>query len=321
MCYSALVQNDVKKLAFKYKARIQYTSFEDLFRLRLEHTEITIPRALEQGFKNPITPQEKRIWRLIQKFRDLQREKFNAELEKQANRNASAKTSLKTKVTKKAQEDLRISGNKIEDLSKKLEALDKDDSPEYARIFPHHYSCLVVNEGGERVVRPFRYHLRPKGKPASFDRQLPGNYNARNETLAEKGTWAPLFGKQHGVLTISAFYENVPSYKFEKRKPKPGEEEKPINVVLRFDPKEPQDFEVPCVFDLNTNDGFDLHSFALITGEPNPEVAATGHERTPIFMKPKYTGVWLTPGLHLDEYRKVFSDKQLTFFEHEQVAA
>ena len=39
----------------------------------------------------------------------------------------------------------------------------------------------------------------------------------------------------------------------------------------------------------------ELLSFAAITDEPDPEVAAAGHDRTIINIKPEHVDVWLSP--------------------------
>lgn len=41
----------------------------------------------------------------------------------------------------------------------------------------------------------------------------------------------------------------------------------------------------------------DLLSFAAITDEPEPEVAAVGHDRTIIKIKPEHIDAWLNPNL------------------------
>ena len=68
-------------------------------------------------------------------------------------------------------------------------------------------------------------------------------------------------------------------------------------------------------------DDMTLYSFTLITDEPNPEVEAAGHDRTPIIMKPSHLDLWLTTGgKDLSVYERVFDDKRPTYFKN-QIAA
>lgn len=58
-------------------------------------------------------------------------------------------------------------------------------------------------------------------------------------------------------------------------------------------------------------------SFAAITDEPEPEVAAAGHDRTIINLKPEHVGAWLKPdrGKLADLYA-IFDDKARPYYEH-----
>jgi len=130
--------------------------------------------------------------------------------------------------------------------------------------------------------------------------------------------WKQVFGKNHGILVIEAFYENVKRHDFESRSLKPNEKEE--NLILKFHPRSIGEMTVPCIFDLNDAGEYTLHSFALITDEPNLEVAAAGHDRTPIIMKADYIDAWLTQEKNLENYEQIFNDKQPTYFEHKVAA-
>jgi putative SOS response-associated peptidase YedK len=65
----------------------------------------------------------------------------------------------------------------------------------------------------------------------------------------------------------------------------------------------------------------DLDSFAAITDEPEPEVAAAGHDRTIINIKPEHLHAWLRPDpKNLPALYAIFDDKRHPFYEA-QVAA
>lgn len=57
-------------------------------------------------------------------------------------------------------------------------------------------------------------------------------------------------------------------------------------------------------------------SFAAITDEPEPEVAAAGHDRTIINIKPEHVGAWLTPdGRSDEELFAILDDKRHPYYE------
>jgi putative SOS response-associated peptidase YedK len=294
--------------------------FEDLFKGRLEGSGAKIPRAMETAFlESPQSAAEKRIERYITEFAAQELQKIEKDLFAQSKRLADAERTLLAKVTKKAQNDQRIATDKISKLKFKIERLKSEKTSESdSRIYPGQYAPLIIQIDGERVVAPFRYHLRPMGQSPDFDRKYDGCYNARRDSLS-KFVWKPVFGRNHGFMEIKSFWENVKLHDFEKRKLAANEEE--TNLVLRFDPQGLNKMLVPCLFDYNTEGDFPLQSFALITDEPNPEVAAAGHNRTPIIMKDSYIDRWLsTQDAQVKDFEIVFNDKQPTYFEH-RVAA
>ena len=129
-----------------------------------------------------------------------------------------------------------------------------------------------------------RYQCRLAGKPAFYDSKFPGTYNARRDNL--EGFWKSLFGRSHGVMLVNAFYENVARHNVEGRALRAGE--KPQNVVLEFKPRPAQDMLVACLWSRWSAPGEpDLLSFAAITDEPPPEVAAAGHDRCIIPIRPE----------------------------------
>ena len=66
----------------------------------------------------------------------------------------------------------------------------------------------------------------------------------------------------------------------------------------------------------------DLWSFAAITDEPEPEVAAAGHDRTIINIKPEHVEAWLTPeGRTDEELFAIFDDRRHPYYELVKKAA
>jgi putative SOS response-associated peptidase YedK len=163
-----------------------------------------------------------------------------------------------------------------------------------------------------------RYQCRPAGKPAFYDTKFPGTYNARSDSLEK--FWKGQFGVSHGILVANAFYENVSRHRLEGRELREGEEAQ--NVVLEFRPRPQQDMLVACLWSRWTGPGEpDLLSFAAITDEPPSEVAAAGHDRCIIPIKPQHIGAWLNPrpGDLATQYA-ILDDRERPYYEHRLAA-
>jgi len=318
MCYSAVVEQNLDAIARQARARVDLSSFEELFVRRANGEDLKLAKALEANFTGAGTASGTRTVDAIRAFHADQAKKWEAELFKQKKRLADAERQLKTRATKKAQSDQRIAGHKIEWLLARLANLNRRESkPGDDRIFPFWYAPVVVEKDGERLIVPMRYHLRAHGKPASVDHRYPGLYNARRDNL--EGYWKALFGAHHAVCLVKSFYENVALNDFEKRELRPGE--KPQNLVLHFNPKPASDMFVACLWDRWEKKGEpDLYSFAAITDEPPSEVAATGHNRCIIPLKPANLGAWLQGGSALADYYAMLDDRERPYYAHELAA-
>ena len=135
-----------------------------------------------------------------------------------------------------------------------------------------------------------------------MEKQYPGTYNARRDKLDT--SWKRLFGKQHAIMVVERFYESV------DRDGKAVEQE--------FTPSTGDPILVPCLWAYDAHD--DLHSFAAITDDPEPEVAAAGHDRTIINIKPEHVDAWLNPQGDLAAMQYIFDDKRHPFYEHRPAA-
>lgn len=319
MCYSAMVEQRLKTLGLRFKARIDTPRFEELFRRRLGDESIKIGKALEANYERPDTPAEKEINRHIVEYRTGKAARWEAELFKQKKRLADAERALKVKETKKAREDQRIAGNKVAWHVKKLAELRRSSpEPQDSRIFPFWYAPVVVSDGDELVIRPMRYHCRPNGKPAWYDKRYDGLYNARRDSLGK--FWKDLYGRHHAVMVVSSFFENVALHDYEKRVLAPGEKEQ--NVVLHFNPRATEDMLIACLWDRWQAPGEpDLYSFAAITDDPPPEVAATGHNRCLIPLRATHLTQWLRPeALDAAQLNALLDDRERPYYEHELAA-
>lgn len=315
MCYSAMVEQGLKNLGIRFKARVDYSLFEDLFRKRAEGEKIGVARALERNFASPTDPTEKKIREHILRFTTEQVTSFERELFTQKTRLADAERKLSAKPTKSAQKEKEVAERQIDRYRKRLERLhSKTPSENDSRIYAFDYAPLLLLEDGELKIVPLRYHLRPQGASEDFDRKFSGCYNARRDNLT--GFWKRQFGAKHAALIISGFFENVKRHDYEKRALSKGEEEE--NLVLHFRPEGHEHMIVPCLWDEWSLKGSPtLRSFALITDEPPPEVLETGHDRCPVFLKEGNLASWLDPkGASQKALFELLDDKEKPLYRH-----
>lgn len=311
MCYSAQVRSEHKKFQRETGAIIDIQAYVDMFWRDggppAAERRPRVPRALEIGF---LRDGPKQIADLIRQWDLHETTMLEQDLFTQRRRVADAQRRLQSKITKKAEEDVRIGSAKIDQIKGRLSTLKRSDpKPADARIYPGHYCHVLVSEEGKRVLRPMRYQCRPAGKPASYDRRYPGTYNARRDNL--EGFWKGQFGHTHGLLVADVFFENV-------------RDEDDNNQVLAFTPRTGEPMLIACLWSHWTDpkgQAPDLYSFAAITDEPEPEVAAAGHDRTIINIKPEHVDAWLNPDpRRLDQMHAIFDDRQHPYYEHRKVA-
>lgn len=317
MCYSAQIRADYGRFVRHHGATVSLKDFYRLYWLRQNDPRVKVPRALDVAFLRD--PAAAELHPLIHAFDTAQATRLEQELFKQRTRLVAAERALATRPTRKAQEDQRIAGNKIDALRARLADLRRSEpTAADARIYPGHYAPVLVADGDARVLRPMRYQCRPAGKPASYDSRYPGTYNARRDNL--EGFWKGQFGHTHGVLAISAFYENVSRHAAEGRALAPGEPER--NVVLEFRPDPPVEMLVACLWSRWTGpDGEELLSFAAITDTPPPEVAAAGHDRCIIPIRPGHLDAWLhpDPANRAAQYA-ILDDRERPYYAHRMAA-
>lgn len=311
MCYSAQAWQDYRKFQRETDSPLSIKQYLKFFwDWRQNGTPYRIPKAMMDAFSNPKTSDEKQIHTWIEEWKSEQATALEQELFKQKKRLANAERTLKTKTTKKAENDQRISTDKISKAKLKLEDLRRTEfKPRDERIFPQTYSTVLLVQNGKRIVMPMRYGCRPARAPASYDQRYPGTYNARRDSLEKY--WRGEFGYTHALMIVETFYENV-------------EGEGGKNKILQFTPSDGQPMYVACLYSHWTDTNGvepELWSFAAITDEPEPEVAAAGHDRTIINLKPEYVEGWLNPDPdNLQVLYDMFDDKQHPFYEHREAA-
>jgi putative SOS response-associated peptidase YedK len=320
MCYSARIVADYRKYTKDYGAEMSIKEFVELFWKRT-HTDpkTKIPKAVADAFKNPRSDDEVKIKDLIANFDAMQTVELEQDLFKQRKRLADAERTLLTKTTKAATESKRIAAAKVEWALGKLADIRRSDLVEEdSRIFPGWYAPVMVMVGGKRVIKPMRYQCRLAGKPAAYDVKFPGTYNARRDNL--EGFWRAQFGYTHGLVVMDSFFENVNRHKAEGRDLGAGEEVE--NLILEFKPQSSEPMLAACLWSRWSAPGEpELLSFAAITDEPPPEVAAAGHDRCVIPIKPGHIDAWLKPDpKNLKALYAILDDRERPYYEHRLAA-
>ena len=309
MCYSAQVHAEFKTFVRATGSGMDLDSYIQTFwweQGRDPSKRPKVPRGLERDLLQHGPPQ---LADLIRQWDAWETDQLTREIFAQRRRVADAERALQARDTKKAREDVRIGTNKVAAAQRRLDSLKGKPGDEDWRIYPGVHAPVIVAEGGKRVVKLMRYQCRPAGKPALYDRKFPGTYNARRDNL--EGFWRGQFGHHHGLLVADVFFENVE-----------GADGK--NRVLAFTPRDREPMLIACLWSSwtdPTGQEPDLLSFAAITDEPEPEVAAAGHDRTVINLKPEHIDAWLDPGSHdLDAMQAIFDDKRHPYYEHREAA-
>lgn len=313
MCYSVQIGTEYKKYCRALGARLDIDRYAEMFWGRLEDARIKIPKAMEEEFSVPESDQERHIKEAVDQYRVQQASKLEQELFKQRKRLADSERTLQTKTTQAATEGKRIATTKIDRILSKLADMRRTNLKDSdSRIYPGYYAPVMVMENGERVFKPMRYQCRPAGKPAFYDKKYPGTYNARRDNL--EGFWKGQFGYDHGLMVVNAFYEHVSQ--------PTGDGDETQNIILEFRPRPVQAMLVACLWSKWRGDGeADLYSFAAITDEPPQEIAASGHDRCIIPIKPENIDAWLHPNPEkLSDLYAILDDRERPYYEHRLAA-
>ncbi|VWC82619.1 hypothetical protein BLA39750_01315 [Burkholderia lata] len=302
MCYSAKIQANYREYVRLYGADIDIESFRRLYFARAASSDIKIPKAVDVALAG-----DAEISAAIAEYKTLRTRKLEADLFAQRARLAAAEKQLAVKVTKKASEDVRIATDKIADGQSWLEDLRRQDLQERdSRIFPGWYAPVLIELDGKRLVVPMRYRCRIPGWTEADEKQKPGAYNAKISSLAT--AWRKVFGFTHGIVLADSFYEHVD---------RDGKD-----VILRFDPTPPQQMQLACLWTRTEIPGADdLWSFAAITDDPPPEVAAAGHDRCLVPLKSSNVNAWLAPDPSgRAQLREILADHERLYYEHQLAA-
>ena len=324
MCYSAEAWTLYRGYTESFGADVDIKAFWELYLGREERYRIRnrasdgqkIPKGMDLNFLQPKSDLERQIQGLIAEWNGRKLAESEDELAKQQERLANAEAKLAVKETKTALNEQRIATNKIRQMERWIaDAKRTRHKPAVDdRIFPNWYVPVLLIEEGKPIVRPMRYHCRPAGMDPATDTtrtgQVSGKYNARRDNLTR--FWRRQFGSTHALMLAESFYENV-------------DDGRGGSKEIHFRPRTGETMYIACLYSHWTDPSGqepDLWSFAAITDEPEPEVAAAGHDRTIINIRPEHAQAWLTPdGRTDDELLAILDDKRHPYYEVLEEAA
>jgi putative SOS response-associated peptidase YedK len=321
MCYSAQIWADFRKYS-RLGGTLDikgYTALAGWTRKQSSWTKV-VPKAMRRSMLDlPETAPE--LFKAAAEAEVAGIADITQELAEQEDRQAVAQAKLASaKPTKAAANDLRISTNNIEKLKRKLDDIaEPADREGIDRIWPGHFAPVLIRdaETGERLIVPMRYRCRLPGWDEAKEREKPGTYNARRDTLTT--VWRRVFGVHHGVIGVRRFYESVALHDLHQRALVPGEREQKVEIV--FTPQTAEDLLVACVYTYTeaSGDAPGFYSFAAITDEPPPEVASAGHDRCIVSLREEDIDAWLNPTAHTAvELQAILDQGEVVrpYFEH-----
>lgn len=163
-----------------------------------------------------------------------------------------------------------------------IQAESRIDIAEYydRLILPYTKAPVLIHHENLPILTAMKFSLVPswsKEPKVKF-----ATHNARLETIDEKPTWKTVFVRKHCLVPMTDFIE--PIYEGEY-----------AGNMVSFFAKEGTIIFAAGVWDewVNKETGEVVQSFAIITADPPPFVAAVGHERSPVFLEAKPGLQWL----------------------------
>ena len=167
------------------------------------------------------------------------------------------------------------------DLSRLFDAEVEEEFLIKKRIYPQTIAPILLNANGKRNLKPMAFSLVPSWSKEAKPKFA--THNARVETIAEKATWKTPLSKTRCLVPLTRFFE--PIY-----------EGALANSMVGFQLKAKELLVAAGLWDewVNKETGEIIHSFTIITGEPNEFIAKIGHDRSPLFPKPEIWDKWLS---------------------------
>lgn len=305
MCYSAMIEADLRKLEYQFGAKIDLDSLQISFEMRDRYKSAMIPSAIDTFvIQNTDTPTMKRLAKMAKEHYKSEIEKFSTKLKKyeQDVKDFEAKIKAGSKA-KGLKESLERRKETVEWHKEKIAYYKKIEDEGAPRVFPNFYAPVIMNDSKKKLIRMMRYQVCPKnGKDLNaFQYNM---FNARKDRLLESRNWKSIFGKQHAIFPFYRFYESV-------------KDENGDSKGIYFEPKHGEMMWSAALFEKASLKEGELWSFAAITDDPPAEVAEVGHDRCPVYILEKNFEKWLNPSdLKKEELMALLESIEKTYFEH-----
>lgn len=113
MCYSAQIKADYRKLVREFGAVVSLDEFAALYAEDPGKKRPKTPKAMDDAFATGTTAAERAIRAAIQGWNARDATAFERDLFTQKTRLVNAESALQTKITKKAENNVRVATNKI----------------------------------------------------------------------------------------------------------------------------------------------------------------------------------------------------------------
>jgi len=298
MCYSARIRPQLADLASEFRATLDLDSFEALIRMRLKEPELKIPFGMDRYFLHAKDPAEAKLAKYVREFHEAEKGRRQEEIKATE---LEMKELAQGKPTAAAKKKIEVRERRLVKLEAKLHHELSDISPLDDRVYPFYYAPVVAEGKHGRKLVPMRYRVRrPDGG------EVPNQYNvfnARFDSLESARTWTPLFGRFHAIFPFTQFYEWV--------------EQDGKKQEIYFAPEKRALMWAASLYSVAKGAHGPLLSFAMVTDDPPPEVAAAGHDRCPIFLREDQMPGWLTPAQKTAENLKsLLQFKEKAFYLH-----
>ena len=283
MCYSVMVETDLKKLEHDFRADVDVDGFLRILRDRAKGKKnLKVARGMEPYFDQPRNAIEEECKDLIDAFTAQEIQKFEQKAFDKRRIIAECEAKLAKKWTKTNQTKLETAKRVLDKALYDIERLNGPIIPTDSCIFQYYYAPLLVETVHGRKIKFFRYQVRPRWADREPARQI-NMFNARLDMIEERRTWRPLFMQQHAALVFKGFYEWVDH-------PDTGK-----SAIIQFLPEDGELMWAPALFEHYHSLDEQIDSFAILTRDPPPEVEAMGHDRCPIFPAWDEMETWLRP--------------------------
>lgn len=302
MCYSSLLERAWREYEQMFAAPFHLPSWHHLFRQRELDLLLKIPPEIDEILVavDPLQAgairESDRVWR----------GNCRSEMARLDEEIAYLTAALPKKPDAVAKAPLNHAKRRRKSLEKALNAapVQRDTY----RIYPKQFAPLILVEEGERRTVPARYRVLPRNGVEYPDEY--NVYNAVRDMLTVRKTWKPLFGAQHALFPFLKFYEWLTNPQTHKKEEVSFAAEGYGRMWAASLYEEYQDPKLGLI-----------RSFAMITDAPPPEVAATGHDRCPIFLDEDSIDDWLRPaGKSFESLNTLLDRKQPAYFRNSLAA-